>query len=686
MQKKYRVHWTTGFRVGNLAGAKPAGAADRTKCLIVFVLAALCPVAMLASDAAPAKSTPITTAALSTFFYDFGNNLVGNPMIQTAVMVTNTGKATLLLNPVISGDPSFSIVTAKSCGPELAAGKSCDEVLRYDPIRPSYPKPQNAVLNLNFGNAAPGVPETVDVTGISAVLKPGTVAPTNNSQVALYTMTLPFPGRMKVDFGKTASYGLKTWYQSTDTNNGQVSIFVAGMKAQTTYHMLASVILGDKIYVTDPAGDHTFKTGIVPNRPINYQYHVTATTYPGMTPQPGIELTNPLNGLAAFDLEGNQIWTYYAPSPFQDDLDGFKLLPNGDFLLVIGSAPGEVAPIEEIREIDLAGDIVREVSIGDLNASLQTAPSTCKECPGLQLSTFHHDVTPLPNGHVLALASTVETLSPAQTGEPKTAAVRGDVVVDLDENLNPVWAWNEFNHLSTMRHPYQWPDWTHSNAVLYSPDDGNFLISIRHQNWIVKVKYEDGSGDGSIIWKLGEGGSFKLIKGSDPVDWPYAQHDPGFFSPNTSGVFSLGVMDNGDDRLYPPGSACTPQASLPPSCLYSTIPVFEIDEDPKVMTATLTFHQELHNAPANQSGGALTDLYNYFGGNTDELPNGDVEYDLCGLQVQPAIAGTTPGAASLVREVTQDPKHPKTVWTLELQDDNFYRAFRMPSLYPGVQW
>ena len=104
------------------------------------------------------------------------------------------------------------------------------------------------------------------------------------------------------------------------------------------------------------------------------------------------------------------------------------------------------------------------------------------------------------------------------------------------------------------------------------------------------------------------------------------------------------------------------------------------------MTATLTFHQKLPNAPANEAGQPFTSLYSFFGGNTDELPNGDVEYNLCGLQIAPAEAGGTPGAASLVREVTQDPKDPKTVWTLELDSENFYRATRYPSLYPGVQW
>ena len=93
-------------------------------------------------------------------------------------------------------------------------------------------------------------------------------------------------------------------------------------------------------------------------------------------------------------------------------------------------------------------------------------------------------------------------------------------------NLQPVWAWNEFNHLDPNRHPYLFPDWTHTNAVLYSPDDGNILVSMRHQNWVVKVDYQDGKGSGAILWQLGEGGDFTLKNGIDPTDWQYAQHMP----------------------------------------------------------------------------------------------------------------------------------------------------------------
>ncbi len=90
----------------------------------------------------------------------------------------------------------------------------------------------------------------------------------------------------------------------------------------------------------------------------------------------------------------------------------------------------------------------------------------------------------------------------------------GDVVIDLGDMENvggnnpnhtpqPVWAWNEFNHFDINRRPYPYPDWTHTNAVIYSKDDGNLIISIRHQNWLVKIDYNNGAGAGDILWKLG---------------------------------------------------------------------------------------------------------------------------------------------------------------------------------------
>jgi hypothetical protein len=273
-------------------------------------------------------------------------------------------------------------------------------------------------------------------------------------------------------------------------------------------------------------------------------------------------------------------------------------------------------------------------------------------------------VEPLANGHWLLLATASVPLSgttmPALTNAP-AATVLGDVIVDLDANMKPVWVWSTFNHLDPNRHPFGVTDWTHGNAIVYSKDDGNLLVSLRHQNWVLKVRYMDGVGDGAVLWRLGAGGDFALQGGNDPADWMYAQHLPAFFSTNTSGVFSLGVMDNGNNRVLPDGAVCGVAGA--PGC-YTTIPVWRVDE--KARTAAFTFRQVL---PGSE--------YSFFGGNMQQLANGHVEYDLCGVGLAPP--------SSQVFEVTQDASA-QTVWSMQVTGTYLYRASRMGSMYPGVQW
>ena len=110
---------------------------------------------------------------------------------------------------------------------------------------------------------------------------------------------------------------------------------------------------------------------------------------------------------------------------------------------------------------------------------------------------------------------------------------------------------------------------------------------MRHQSWVVKVDYNNGAGAGDILWRLGYQGDFQLVGGTDPTDWFYGQHEPSFTTPNTTGIFGLTLMDNGDFRIFPAGVTCG-TGSAPP-CLYSTIPVLQINEAAK--TATIETHQ-----------------------------------------------------------------------------------------------
>jgi arylsulfate sulfotransferase len=231
----------------------------------------------------------------------------------------------------------------------------------------------------------------------------------------------------------------------------------------------------------------------------------------------------------------------------------------------------------------------------------------------------------------------------------------------------PVWAWNEFNHFDTNRRPYSYPDWTHTNAVI-SKDDGNLIISSRHQNWLVKIDYNNGAGAGDILWRLGYQGDFTLMNADGTpdttnTDWFFAQHGPSFVSTNTTGKFSLVLYDNGDDRgVAVPVTGGTCGVSGQPAC-FGTVPVFEIDENAK--TATFVIHP-------------TTTDYSFFGGNAEVLKNGNVEY-------AESASTPPPGSNGAIFEITQS-STPQTVWQMHIAGQNAYRGMRLPSLYPGVQW
>lgn len=501
-------------------------------------------------------------------------------------------------------------------------------------------------------------------TASVAIIPSGQVTATNNPQVAQYTIASPMGGSISVQFSTDTSYGLTTSAQTAAGGDTPLGIYVAGMRASTAYHMRAVVSLSNGAQFTD--ADHVFTTGAINTAQLP---QINVSTPSGLTPQPGIEMVNLSSAglIQAFatDLDGNVIWNYTYTGTSADIINPIKLLPNGHFIVCIGplstwplgSAP-PAGTISAIREVDLAGNTIRELDINTLNQRLASAGFN------LVVDTMHHDVTPLPNGHLLVIVNSTQQFTNL-TGFTGTTTVLGDQIVDLDPNWNPVWVWNSFDHLDINRHPILFPDWTHSNAVIYSSDDGNIIISMRHQNWLLKINYDNGQGDGSIIWHLGYGGDFTLMGGTDPTDWFSAQHGPSFASSNTTGVFSLAVFDDGNDRQLAPGASCgTPvQSFCYTSCAcYSTGDILQLDENAK--TATLKF-QDVPNA------------FSYYGGNAEVLANGDFEYDL-------SAAG--PAGGALVLEVAQPESPRQVVWQMTIPTYSAYRAYRLPSLYPGVQW
>jgi hypothetical protein len=596
-------------------------------------------------------------AARQAARYDFGENINGNPVTHTVTTVSNSLAGPVAVKYSLSGDAAFSVNKPQSCGSSLAGHGSCAMDIMY---RPSESGSHAAALTVEMPGANGELEvREIALSGVSETLPAGTVTTTNNPQVAQYSITPPYPANVVIEFGPTTSYGLNTWSQPADGADALVML-VAGMQLSSTYHMQATVTLANGVTVTDV--DHTFTTTKYPNSLT--MPTISVTTASGASPSPGIEMMDNTYGAGiqayATDLSGNVIWGYdYGTASSGTIPQPVRLLPNGHILVtlsyasqdaVLGGKPGATVITEEI---DLAGNVVRSITLDQLNTALVTAGYT-----GATLTDIHHDAIVLPNGHWVLLANSVVPSSelPGYTGSP--ANVIGDMVVDLDETLTPVWWWNEFDFLNINRLGWSWPDWTHTNTVLYSPTDGNLVISIRHQDWVLKVNYANGTGDGSVLWYLGDGGSFTLMNGTAPTDWQSGQHKPSFTTANTAGMFNMVMMDNGNFRQFPSGVKCGTTGN--PPCYYSTVPEFQINES--AMTATLVFHDSMGYGE-----------YSSWGGNAEALSNGNMEADFCAS-----------GNGADVYEIV--PQTQQQIWHLHVTGQNLYRAERIGSMYPGVTW
>ena len=523
-----------------------------------------------------------------------------------------------------------------------------------------YKAPARAVMTSVRIQAASVVnPTKVDEATVW-VVEPGTVSATNNPLVAQFSMPVPDGGNVKIEFGTDTSYGFDTWQQGPPPGGGPVNILVAGMRASSTYHMRAVVDLPGGLEFQDV--DHAFQTGATPANRIP----AISVSRPGnAAPSSGVELLdlvnvggvtgNPLEAVVT-DLQGNVIW-YYDFDP--DGSTGalpfpIKPLPNGHFLInATAAGPGGTGTAGVLQEIDLAGNIIQSMTSAELNSRLAGA--------GFNLATqaMHHDFLLLPNGHLILIVNHTKDFTDLP-GYPGTTSVLGDALVELDQNWQPVWVWDTFDHLDVNRHPLAFPDWTHSNALIYSQDDGNLLLSMRDQSWVIKIDYQDGKGSGDVLWRLGYQGDFTLSSGGSPAAWHYGQHDIVIVSPNSSGVFSLSMFDNGWFRVLDNnGDICGTAGQ--PAC-YSRAAIFQVDE----ATRTASVVWEDTNLP-----------YSLALGSTRIQTNGDVEFD----------EGFIPDSPfkSVVQEVTPD-ANPQLVWQLNVDHQPGYRIFRLPSLYPGVQW
>lgn len=392
---------------------------------------------------------------------------------------------------------------------------------------------------------------------------------------------------------------------------------------------------------------------------------VPSSIEPGVTLFDVTRADQTLGGfLVIVDSEGRVRWYLDSDQRFHDT----RRLANGNLLL---SFTNRV----ELIEMDMLGNIVASWYPSSRGTGLPGSIPVLTD-------SFHHEIYPLDSGTFATLSSEVRPVPDFPTSEtdltPRTDPVNvaGDAIVEFATDGTIIGKWQLLDLVDPTRIGYDsfgpfWDsfypelaptyDWAHANGLVHDPSDDTFIVSLRHQDAIIKF-----TRSGELVWILGPPENWvapfdgALLSASGTLEWPYHPHAPMLTPAGT-----VLVHDNGVHRASPPD----------PKLTNTTTRAVEYSIDP----VTMTVEQVWEYDPGN--------LYSPFLGDADALlTTGNV------LVTFGSLSGLTEGDPSVrLVEVTHDAT-PVVVWELVVADDNpsgnanrvVYRSQRLPGLYPWV--
>ncbi|MCG8423445.1 MAG: aryl-sulfate sulfotransferase [Proteobacteria bacterium] len=430
------------------------------------------------------------------------------------------------------------------------------------------------------------------------------------------------------------------------------SIPVLGLRSETKYNFVitatdrgGNTVEDESLTVTSAAlpADFPAITASLA-MPLQVAAGFTIFSVIRIDPKAGPLLNSDWGMMIAVDAEGHVVW--YQNKPGGGDL---SQLDNGNFLYMNGHS--------QIIEMDAMGNTVNTITAADVG-----------------IDGFHHEIIALPSGNFLTLSTDLRTISgyKDEAGDPVLSyQVVGDVIVEFSASGEIVHQVNMFDVLDPLRiiepdfhfNFYDGlygvtgsKDWTHGNAVVMHPDGDAYVISLRHQDWLVKVDRETGQ----LVWRLGVDGDFAMPGGN--TDFAYHHHAPEFQQDG-----SLLLYDNGNGRPV--------EAGQEP---YSRVVHYELDEENMVLTRVWQYR-------------GSEDFFTPTVGDADRLANGNVLVTQGSLTDDPTQV-ISAGTHGRIVEVTDDAS-PATVFEVEINDPPgatqdygymVYRAERIESLYPNL--
>ena len=406
---------------------------------------------------------------------------------------------------------------------------------------------------------------------------------TSNALVALFSSPSCATGSsMRVAFFTGSNSPTYTSWTSCNPPTS-MNFYVAGMLPTTAYSMYSQTLTSGKI---TNGTTLTFTTGKLPtSMPGGYFPSFTVNTAaPANDPnQMLLWAFTKLIVPVATDLNGNIMWYYGGGSSTLLT----RPLASGTMLTIQNgiSWDSSNAVQQLLREIDFAGNVIHETNTGIIaNQLVAQGVTDATPCGQIALpakvgdaclNDFHHDAIRYFIGGqpYTAFMAHVEKLFPAGTQGNKGSKpvdVLSEMVIVLNSSWQVVWHYDAFDELDINRTAplgetcsagsSDCPtnlflgtianDWTHANTVDYvaagssqNPDSGDFLVSVRNQDQIIRINYNNGAGvcapspaPSCVGWYMGppDGltpSNFTFINvNNDPWPWFSHQHDATYAS------------------------------------------------------------------------------------------------------------------------------------------------------------
>ncbi len=332
----------------------------------------------------------------------------------------------------------------------------------------------------------------------------------------------------------------------------------------------------------------------------------------------------------------------------------------------------------------LVGDTVHRRTAAGLDA-VAYAPAGAPEPGALPVDVpgLHHEAAFEADGSFWGIYQEDRYVTEYPVSErfpevTRPATIVADVVVHVGADGAVLGRWPLADLLPTSRIGYDAVDegtWSHTNAVVPLPGEDAFLVSLRQQDVVARVR----ASTGELEWILANHDGwpashlpYLLEPVGSPFSWPYHQHAPAL-----DAAGGLWVFDNGNEHRT------TPYSQEPePGPLYSRVARFEVDPVARTVRQTTSF-ADPRSSP----------LYSAIFGNADPLPEtGHVLATWGALYQEHGVGNGEVGRGDRsvrVREI--DPATGAVVWDLRLASDaaelpggwQADRAILVPGLYPS---